>query len=101
MSRSNASRVFASSDKSQTGSDLAAVPGCGSENMVSKTGDASDRIVVCTLKSTNFGPPDRRMMSAVRELAKSCGIVERGRYTDVEGSAGVRIGSVGFEFHTP
>ena len=84
MSLSNLSTVFASSDKSQTGRDFSA-PGCGNENMVSKTGEAIDRIALCTLNSTAFGPPDRRIMSAVGELSKSCGIGERKRYRDVMG----------------
>lgn len=82
MSLSNLSTVFASSDKSQTGRDFSA-PGCGNENMVSNTGEAIDRIVLCTLNSTTLGPPDRRIMSAVGELSKSCGIAERERYRDV------------------
>ena len=73
MNLSNASRVFASSDKSQTGRDFSA-PGCGNENIVSKTGEAIDRIALCALNSITLGPPDRRMMSAVGELSKSCGI---------------------------
>ena len=76
MNLNNASRVFASSDKSQTGRDFSA-PGCGNENIVSKTGDAIDRIALCALNSTTLGPPDRRTMSAVGELSKSCGIAER------------------------
>jgi len=75
MSLSNTSSVFASSDKSQTGIDFS-IPGCGNESIVSKTGDAIDRIVLCALNSTALGPPDRRMISAVGELLKSCGIVE-------------------------
>ena len=69
MSLNNTSRVFASSDKSQTGRDFSA-PGCGNENIVSKTGDAIDRITLCALNSTTLGPPDRRIMSAVGELSK-------------------------------
>lgn len=82
MSLSNASTVFASSDKSQTGRDLSAF-GCGNENMVSNTGDAIDRIALCVLNSTALGPPDRRMRSAVGESLKSCGIVEGERYQKV------------------
>jgi hypothetical protein len=82
MSRSNAPMVFASSDRSQTGSDLPA-PGCGNENMVSKTGDAIARIVLCALNSTSFGPPDRRIMSAEGELSKSCDIVVGGEGIEV------------------
>lgn len=88
MNRSNASTVFASSDKSQTGSDLSAF-GCGNENMVSKTGDAIDRIALCVLNSTIFGPLDRRTMSAVGELSKSWGMVERGEVQGV-GKSGKR-----------
>lgn len=84
MNLSNASRVFASSDKSQIGRDFS-TPGCGSENIVSKTGDAIDRISLCALNSTIVGPPDRRIMSAVGELSKWCGITEWGRCKDVVG----------------
>jgi len=77
MSLSNTSSVFASSDISQTGRDFS-VPGCGNENMVSNTGDAIDRIALCALKSTALGPPDRRTISAVGELLKSCGIAGAG-----------------------
>jgi len=87
MSLSNASTVFASSDRSQTGRPFSA-PGCGNENMVSKIGDAIDRIVLWALNSTTLGPLDRRIMSAVGELSKSCGIVERERYKGVT-AAGV------------
>lgn len=83
MSLSSASTVFASSDKSQTGTDFSA-PGCGNENMVSKTGDAIERIALWALNPTAaFVPPDRRMMSAVGESLKSCGIVGRERNQDV------------------
>jgi hypothetical protein len=98
MSRSNASMVFASSDRSQTGSDLPA-SGCGNENIVSKTGDAIDRIDLCVRKSTSFGPPDRRMMSAVGELLKSCGIAKWGEGWKC-GTARTSSVTPGFGFQT-
>jgi len=87
MSLNNPSTVFASSDKSQTGTDFS-IPGCGNENIVSKTGDAIDRIALCALKSTALGPADRRMISAVAELLKSCDIVGTGCQCQRERSNG-------------
>lgn len=54
--------------------------------MVSKIGDAIDKITLCALNSTDFGPLDRRIMSAVGELSKSRGIVEREGIEEWEGA---------------
>jgi len=91
-SLSNASRVFASSDKSQTGGVPGfSAPGCGNENIVSKMGDAIDRITLCALNWTACGPPDRRIMSAVGESSKLCGMTAEIKDVTVAGVCRVRL----------